>query len=357
MDEPLRVQREDPQAEPAAPLESILLTEQLRQRSERPQDYETENRTLASLVQALADSPRAILQTLADKVLEVLRAGSAGLSLVSKDGERFQWAVMAGAWSPYVGGGTPRDYGPCGDVLDRNGPLLFTHFEHRYPYLASLKPLAEEALLVPFHIEGKKVGTIWAASHDLDRHFDAEDLRLLESLGRFASVAYQAVESIKALDRGRASLARLIASAMDAIITFDSTRRIELFNEAAENIFKLPADKAIGGSIDQILTEGFHSALDESLRAFASGGTMRPYVWAPGGLAAKRADGTEFPIEATVSHFEIGDRKLFTLILRDVNELIGPKPKYVSWAFRTNTYRRRSSRLTTSRRSSGTAPR
>jgi hypothetical protein len=43
-------------------------------------------------------------------------------------------------------------------------------------------------------------------------------------------------------------------------------------------------------------------------------------VWAPGGLAAKRADGTEFPIDATVSHFEIGDRNLFTLILRDVDE-------------------------------------
>ena len=320
MNEPLRVRRENPKMEPAAPLESILRTEQLRQRSERPPDYETENRTLASLVQALADSPRAILQTLADKVLEVLRAGSAGLSLLTKDGGRFYWAVMAGAWSPHVGGGTPRDYGPCGDVLHRNGPLLFTHFEHRYPYLASLKPLAEEALLVPFHIEGKEVGTIWAASHDPDHHFDAEDLRLLESLGRFASAAYQAVESIEALDRGRAALARLIASAMDAIITFDSTRRIELFNEAAENIFKLPADKAIGGSIDRILTEGFRRALDESLRAFAGGGAVRPYVWAPGGLAAKRADGTEFPIEATVSHFEVGDRELFTLILRDVDE-------------------------------------
>jgi formate hydrogenlyase transcriptional activator len=320
MDEPLRVRRENPKVEPAAPLDSILRTEQLRQRSERPPDYETENRTLASLVQALADSPRAILQTLADKVLDVLRAGSAGLSLLTKDGERFYWAVMAGAWSRHVGGGTPRDYGPCGDVLDRNGPLLFTHFEQRYPYLASLKPLAEEALLVPFHIEGKEVGTIWAAFHDADRHFDAEDLRLLESLGRFASAAYQAIESIEALDRGRAALARLIASAMDAIITFDSTRRIELFNEAAENIFKLPADEAIGGSIDQILTEGFRGALDESLRAFAAGGAVRPYVWAPGGLAAKRADGTEFPIEATVSHFEVGDRELFTLILRDVDE-------------------------------------
>ena len=45
--------------------------------SQRAPDYKTENRTLASLVQALADSPRTILQTLADKLVEMLRAGYA----------------------------------------------------------------------------------------------------------------------------------------------------------------------------------------------------------------------------------------------------------------------------------------
>ena len=331
MDEPLKARREtqpaastaEPsrtQAEAMAPLESILRTGQLRERPQRSPDYETENQALASLVRALADSPRTILQTLADKVVEVLRAGSAGLSLLTQDGQRFYWTAIAGQWSPHLGGGTPRNFGPCGDVLDRNVPLMFTHWERRYPYLVAATPLAEEGLLVPFHVEGKAVGTIWAISHDPHRDFDSEDLRLLESLGRFASAAYQAVESLGAIDRGRIALARVIASAMDAIITFDSTRRIELFNEAAENIFRLPAGKAIGGSIDQILTDGFRRALEESMRAFAGGGTVRPYVWAPGGLAAKRADGTEFPIEATVSHFEVGDRNLFTLILRDVDE-------------------------------------
>jgi PAS domain S-box-containing protein len=331
MDEPLKARQENKrpgssaepsptQPQPAAPLESILLTEQLRQRPQRSPDYETENRTFASLVRALADSPRTILQTLADKVVEVLRAGSAGLSLLTKDGARFYWAAVAGEWSPHLGGGTPRDFGPCGDVLDCSKPLLFTHWERRYPYLVSATPLAEEGLLVPFEVEGKQVGTIWAISHDPHRVFDSEDLRLLESLGRFASAAYQAVESLGALDRGRVALARVIASAMDAIITFDSTRRIELFNEAAEEIFGLPAGKAIGASIDLILTDGFRRALDESMRAFAGGGMARPYVWAPGGLAAKRSDGSEFPIEATVSHFEAGDRNLFTLILRDVDD-------------------------------------
>src|SRR5262245_51780659 len=118
------------------PLESILCTEELNRRPTRPRDYETENRLLVSLAQAHAASPRTILQTLADKILEVFQAGSAGLSLLTKeDGKRFYWQAIAGMWKPHVGGGTPRNFGPCGDVLDLNVPLLFSHFERRYPYL------------------------------------------------------------------------------------------------------------------------------------------------------------------------------------------------------------------------------
>jgi signal transduction histidine kinase/GAF domain-containing protein len=184
---------------PGAPLASILLTEELHRRPSRPPEFEKENSALTALVSALADSPRTILQTLADKVLEVLRADSAGLSLLTKDDTRFYWAAIAGAWQAHIGGGTPRTFGPCGDVLDHNAPMLFAHWERRYPYLSSALPLADEGLLVPFHVNGKAVGTIWAIAHDPRRRFDAEDLRLLESMGRFASAAYQAVESIESL--------------------------------------------------------------------------------------------------------------------------------------------------------------
>ncbi|MGA2229720.1 MAG: ATP-binding protein [Tepidisphaeraceae bacterium] len=152
-----------------------------------------------ALVSALADSPQTILQTLADKVLAILSADSAGLSLLTKDKKRFYWAAIAGAWGPHIGGGTPRDFGPCGDVLDRNIPILFTHWERRYPYLGTATPLAEEGLLVPFYLKGKAVGTIWVIAHTDRRKFDAEDLRQLESASRFASAAYQTMESIENL--------------------------------------------------------------------------------------------------------------------------------------------------------------
>jgi signal transduction histidine kinase len=197
VEEPLNLQARVPLevSTPAAPLESILCTDELLRRPGRPPDYHKENSAFTALVSALADSPHTILQTLADKILETLDADSAGLSLLTKDGKRFYWAAIAGAWRPHIGGGTPRDFGPCGDVLDCNRTMLFTHWERRYPYLSAAMPFAEEGLLVPFYVNGKAVGTIWTIAHRNHRRFDSEDQRLLESMGRFASVAYQTVDS------------------------------------------------------------------------------------------------------------------------------------------------------------------
>jgi hypothetical protein len=74
---------------PGASLESILCTQELRNRPSRSPDYEKENRALVALANALADSPGTILQTLTDKVFDLLHSDSAGLSLLTKDENRF----------------------------------------------------------------------------------------------------------------------------------------------------------------------------------------------------------------------------------------------------------------------------
>ncbi len=124
------------------------------------------------------------------------------MSLLSnKDqGTRFFWPAITGEWRERVGGGTPRDFGPCGIVLDRDCTQLFARPERYYPYIRGLEPVIEEALLAPFYVAGKAVGTVWVLSHDSNRHFDTEDQRQLESIAAFASGAYQVVESIGALE-------------------------------------------------------------------------------------------------------------------------------------------------------------
>jgi signal transduction histidine kinase len=171
-------------------LESVLSTDELNRRPSRPPDYETENRALLAITRHMADSPRTILQKLSEIALEICQAGSAGISLLSEDSGDFYWPAIAGAWTPHIGKGTPRNFGPCGVVLDRNAVQLFTHPERYYPYLVPVSPPMAEALLTPFYVKGIAVGTVWVIAHDAARKFDAEDMRLIESLGRFAAAAY-----------------------------------------------------------------------------------------------------------------------------------------------------------------------
>jgi PAS domain S-box-containing protein len=282
---------------PASSLETILCTEELRRRPWRPPDHTKENSALVALVSALADSPHTILQTLADKVLEVLHADSAGLSLLTKDEKRFYWAAIAGAWRPHIGGGTPRDFGPCGDVLDHHAPMLFTHWERRYPYLSMAVPLADEGLLVPFYVNGKAVGTIWAIAHNGRRKFDAEDLRLLESMGHFASAAYQTVESIENLKlqmaaRERAETAlrelangleakvrRLVDSNIIGIFIWNLDGRIIDANDAFLRIVGYGRDDLVSGRLRwrELTPAEYRDADDQRVAELKAIRTAQPY--------------------------------------------------------------------------------
>src|SRR5262245_29654330 len=283
--------------EGAVPLEAILRTEELHRRPWRPPDYGKENRALVALAIVLADAPHAILQTLADKALDVVQADSAGLSLLTKDEQRFYWAAIAGAWQPHIGGGTPRDFGPCGDVLDRNVPMLFTHWEWRYPYLRPATPLAEEGLLVPFYVHGKAVGTIWAIAHNDRRQFDAEDLRLLESLGRFASAAYQALASLEDLtfqiaEREKAEAAvRELANGLEAklrclvdanligIFISGLDGRILEANDAFLRLVEYDRDDLVSGRVSwrDLTPAEYRDADDRRVAQLQATGTAPPY--------------------------------------------------------------------------------
>jgi PAS domain S-box-containing protein len=127
----------------------------------------------------------------------------------------------------------------------------------------------------------------------------------------------------RTLAENEARLSGIIASAMDAIISTDEKRRILVFNAAAERLFGVPASEAIGTSVDRFLPEHYRRVHAEHMRRFgATGVTTRSMHRAPGPLPALRNDGTEFPVEATISQAVVGGRRLFTVLLRDVTERV-----------------------------------
>ena len=311
---------------PTVSLESILCTEELQRRPSRPPDYEKENRALVKLVSALADSPSMIFHTLAETIQDITQCDSAGLSLLTRDGKtphvegpRFYWPAICGMWNPHVGGGTPRNFGPCGDVLDQNRTLLFTHFERRYPYLMPVSPAAEECLLVPFYVNGKAVGTIWGIMHSDRRKFDAEDDRVMASLGKFASSAYQAwmhIEELKVevsqrekaeaevreLAKGlEAKIRRLVEANVVGIMMFNLDGAITEANAAFLHMVQFDRDDLASGRVRWAdLTPAEWRASDErAMVEIKATGTVQPYQ-----KEYLRKDGIRVPVMVGGALFE-----------------------------------------------------
>jgi PAS domain S-box-containing protein len=124
----------------------------------------------------------------------------------------------------------------------------------------------------------------------------------------------------RALEGAAARLAGLLDSAMDAIITVDSEQRIVLYNRAAEKIFGWPSEQALGERLDKLMPDRFRGGHADHVRRFGTTGSTSRRMGDGTVLYGQRAGGEEFPMEASISHLDTPDGKLFTVILRDVTE-------------------------------------
>jgi PAS domain S-box-containing protein len=105
---------------------------------------------------------------------------------------------------------------------------------------------------------------------------------------------------------------------MDAIVTVDENQNIVLFNQAAEKVFRCPAALAIGGPLDRFIPERFRAAHHGHIERFGRTGTTTRMMGGRLELFGLRADGEEFPIDASISQVVTDHGKFYTVILRDV---------------------------------------
>jgi PAS domain S-box-containing protein len=174
-------------------------------------------------------------------------AHSSGISLLEEEDGRkiFRWHALGGKYVSHVWGTTPRDFSPCGTVLDTDAVQLMSHLDRHFKYFAAVTPHIVEALLVPFHVGGKAVGTVWVISHEETRHFDGEDSRVLKILAEFAAAAYQMRQAAADADCTRAQLEAIFHGMQDGVMVFDMAGNGVLVNEAQAKIYGFPSAESM----------------------------------------------------------------------------------------------------------------
>lgn len=113
---------------------------------------------------------------------------------------------------------------------------------------------------------------------------------------------------------------RTIDSVMDAIVATDDAQNILMFNPAAERMFGLSAHEAIGSPLERLIPAHLRNRHQQHITEFIGSGThsrpMAPQIE----ITGLRTDGSQFPIDSTISQMQIDGKMQFTAVLRDVTE-------------------------------------
>ncbi|MDQ4080883.1 MAG: ATP-binding protein [Gemmatimonadota bacterium] len=181
---------------------------------------------------------------------------------------------------------------------------------------------AVDYLSKPFHpdVLRSKV-SVFVELHEKSRQIRDQEQRLRHAERREIELEHRV-----RLSESEARMAEVVESAIDAIVMFDESQRVTLFNAAAERVFGVSSKSAIGRSIGELFPPEHRSDFID--RVCATAPVVRPgrtHVHAIPRLESAigvRASGDTFPIECSVSCLELAEGKIYTIIARDITDRV-----------------------------------
>ena len=182
-------------------------------RPEKKRDFQQPFDALRRVTEVFATHPENVLQEVVNIAMTCCGADSAGISLAEPDEAgkpTFRWVAVAGSFSQYVQGRTPRFFSPCGTCLDAGRPHLYRLFQPYYDFLGITANPITDGILIPWEA-GQIRGTIWAVSHSSDQAFERHDYELLKSLSDYVAIVLRQQEmenKSREMARAEASMER-----------------------------------------------------------------------------------------------------------------------------------------------------
>ena len=123
----------------------------------------------------------------------------------------------------------------------------------------------------------------------------------------------------QALQDREGRLQAILDTAVDGIVTIDERGIIESLNRAAERMFGWTADEAVGENISVLMPAPYHEEHNGYLANYLETGDGK-IIGIGREVVGLRKDGTTFPMDLAVSEVWLGERRLFTGIVRDITE-------------------------------------
>lgn len=111
----------------------------------------------------------------------------------------------------------------------------------------------------------------------------------------------------------------ILDNAGDGIVTIDQQGRVETFNQAAQQIFGIPAARIVGHNVSMLMPEPYSGEHDGYLARYVDSGEAHIFGRSRE-VTGLRDDGSVFPLELRVSELKLDDRVVFIGMLRDISE-------------------------------------
>jgi PAS domain S-box-containing protein len=164
------------------------------------------------------------------------------------------------------------------------------------------------------HKDGRTVHTV-ISSHTVKnaQTGTVERIGLIQDIS--AAVANQTI-----LKEHENRLSIIIHHSMDAIITIDAQERILIFNAAAELMFGYPAQEAL--TLSRLIPFALRAGHHAHVQTFAQSGDTARKMGAKLVLKGLRANGEEFPLDASISRASSDGKLYMTVILRDLTRQV-----------------------------------